>query len=47
MICDGRPHANGKVLIKRVGEDLLPTAQAGVLAAELSGVGSMHRKRSY
>jgi len=28
MISDGRSDANGQVLIKRVGEHLLPTAQA-------------------
>ena len=28
MISDGCPYANGKVLVKRVGENLLPTAQA-------------------
>jgi hypothetical protein len=28
MISDGCPYANRKVLIKRVGENLLPTAQA-------------------
>jgi hypothetical protein len=30
MISDGCPNANGKVLIKGVGEDLLPTAQVPV-----------------
>jgi hypothetical protein len=28
MISDGRSDANGKVLLKRVGEHLLPTAKA-------------------
>ena len=28
MISDRRTDANGKVLVKRVGENLLPTAQA-------------------
>jgi|SRR5215211_5536329 len=31
MISDGCPYANRKVLIKRVGENLLPTAQARTL----------------
>jgi hypothetical protein len=28
MITDGRPHANRKVLVKRIGGNLLPTTQA-------------------
>jgi hypothetical protein len=28
MISDGRSYANREVLVKRVGEHLLPTAQA-------------------
>jgi hypothetical protein len=48
MISDRCSDTNRKVLVKGVGENLLPTAQAwGTLAAGLSGSGSTHRTPSY
>jgi hypothetical protein len=47
MISDGCPYANRKVLIKRVGENLLPTAQSGRLcrfgpSVAAPGTGNRH-----
>ena len=48
MISDGCADANRKVLVERVGENLLPTAQAwGLWRPRPSGSGSRHRKPSY
>jgi hypothetical protein len=43
MVSDGRPYANRKVLVQRVGEHLLPTAQAW--AAVVAGPSGSDSKR--
>jgi hypothetical protein len=48
MISDGCTDANREVLVKGVGENLLPPdPNVGTLGAGLSGSGSKHRKPSF